>query len=109
MALDDAGPEMARIINEISVKHSPKSNCSQYKQIPSIQSRFATNMRGMVNVFNEMGNPFKETSSGFLVIDTKIIMADEVIRSIKEAGDLEKFSTKLSLMNTYDQDDKANP
>ena len=57
-----AGLEMARIISEISVKHSPKSKCSHHEQIPSIQSRFATNVRDMIDVFNEMRNPFTETS-----------------------------------------------
>ena len=44
----------------------------------------------MVDVFNETGNPSTETSSDLLAIDMKIIMADEVIQSIKEAGDIRK-------------------
>ena len=48
-----AGLEMARIVSEISVKHSPKLKCSYREQIPSIQSRFATNVQSVVDVFNE--------------------------------------------------------
>ena len=32
-------------------------------------------------------NPFTETSSDLFAIDTKIIMSDEVIQSIKKAED----------------------
>ncbi len=35
-----------------------------------------------------MGNPFTETSSDLLAIDTKVIMADQVVQSIKEAEGL---------------------
>jgi len=35
-----AGPEIARIIIELSVKHSQKS--THHEEIPSIQSSFAT-------------------------------------------------------------------
>ena len=32
-----AGPEMARIISEISVKHSPKSKCSHHESRADLQ------------------------------------------------------------------------
>ncbi len=90
--MDDqiAGPEIARIISELRMKDSSRLKRSDrhHEQIPSIQSRFATNVRSVVDVFNEMGNPFTETSSDLLALDTKIIMADEVIQSIKKAEDL---------------------
>ena len=76
-----AGPETGRIISELSVKHSSNSKCSHHEQIPSIQSRFAANVTSVIDVINEMGNPFTETSSDLFDIDTKIIMADEVIDS----------------------------
>ena len=59
-----------------------------HEQTPSTQSRFATNVKSVVEVFNEMGNPFTETSSDLFAIDTKMIMAEEVIQSIKEAEDV---------------------
>ena len=43
-----------------------------------------------MDVFNDMGNPFTETSTDLLALDTKIIMADEVILSVKTAEDLGK-------------------
>lgn len=91
-----AGPETARVKSELSTKYFSRlkrSDC-HHEQIPSIQNRFATNVRSVVDVFNEMGNPFTETSSDLLALDTKIIMADEVIKSIKKAEDLGKVQYK---------------
>ena len=54
----------------------------------------ATNVRNVVDVFNDMGNHFTETSTDLLALDTKIIMADEVIRSVKTAEDFGKKQYK---------------
>ncbi len=88
------GPEIARVISEISMNSKSKSKHCHHEQIPSIQSRFATNVRNVVDVFNDMGNPFTETSTDLLALDTKIIMADEVIQSVKTAEDLGKKQYK---------------
>ncbi len=81
-------------LSEISMNSKSKSKHYHHEQIPSIQSRFATNVRNVVDVFNDMGNPFTETSTDLLALDTKIIMADEVIQSVKTAEDLGKKQYK---------------
>jgi len=43
----------------------------------------------VVDIFHEWGNPFAETSSDLLAVDTYLVIADEVVQSIKEAEDLE--------------------
>ena len=58
-------------------------------------NKFAANVRGVVDVFNEMGNLFTKTSSDLLAIDMKILMADEVIQSSKEAEDFGKVQYKV--------------
>ncbi len=81
------GPETGRIISELSVK---QSKFGHHEQTPSIQNRFARNVRSVIEAFNEMGNPFTETSTDLFAIDTKVIMADQVVQSIKEAEGLRK-------------------
>ena len=49
-------------------------------------------MRNVVDVFNE--NLFAETSSDLLTIDTKIIMSDDVIQTIKTAEETGKDQYK---------------
>ena len=82
-----AGPETASIINEVGMTHSPRSKCNDthHEQIVSIQNRCATNVRNVVDVFNQMGNPFAETSFDLFAIETKVNMNDGVIQSIKRA------------------------
>ena len=58
-----AGTEIARVISEISMNSKLKSEIYYHEQIPSIQSGFATNVRNVVDVFNDMGNPFTETNT----------------------------------------------
>lgn len=43
---------------------------------------------------NELGNPFTETSTDLLTLDTKVIMADEVIKNISEAEEIGKNEYK---------------
>jgi len=50
-----------------------------------LQVPFARNVKNVVDIFNEWGNPFTETSSNLLAVDTNLVMADEVVQSIKEA------------------------
>jgi len=50
-----------------------------------LQVLFARNVKNVVDIFNEWGNPFTETNSDFLAVDTSLVMADEVVQSIKEA------------------------
>ena len=48
----------------------------------------------MVDIFNEWGNPFTEISSDLLAVDKNLVMADEVVQSLKEAEDLGKAEYK---------------
>ena len=76
--------------------HSPRSKCNDthHEQLVSIQNRFATNVRNVVDVFNQMGNPFAETSFDLFAIETKVIMSDGVIQSIKRAEETGKEQYK---------------
>jgi hypothetical protein len=85
-----AGPETARVISEVHNQHSGARNSPHHEQIPSAQSRFATHVQSMVKAFNELGNPFTETSSDLLALDTKLIMADQVVEGIRTASVLGK-------------------
>jgi len=87
-----AGPEMARIVSEVSVKDPAKNN--HHEQSPSTQNRFARNVKSVVDIFNEWGNPFTETSSDLFSIDTNVMMACEVVQNVREAEDLGKAQYK---------------
>ena len=82
-----AGPELARILHDIENCTSPTIICSDrhHEKIVSTQKRFATNVRSVIEVFNEFGNPFTETSDNLFALDTKVIMSENVIDNITTA------------------------
>jgi len=73
-----AGPDMARIVSECSIKHFKDPKSSHHEQTLRTQSRFARNVKNVVDIFNKWENPFTETSSDLLAVDTNLVMADEV-------------------------------
>ena len=89
-----AGPDMARIVSEVNIKQCKDPKNSHHEQTPSTQNRFARNGKSVVDIFNEWGNPFTETSSNLFAVDTNVLMADEVVQSVREAEDLGKAQYK---------------
>jgi len=89
-----SGPDMARIVTEVSVKQLKDPASNHHELTPSTQNRFARNVKSVVDIFNEYGNPFTETSSDLFSVDTNVFMANEVVQSVREAGDLGKVQYK---------------
>ena len=87
-----AGLEVARLLHKFCETHSLRSmsNEGHYGQIFSIQQRFAANVRNIIHVSYEMGNTLAQTESDLFVIDTKIIMSNDVIQTIKTAKKIRK-------------------
>lgn len=68
-------PEIARTVTEYEEQlPSEKMSTKHHKQILSVQNTFLKNVDNLVNVIEELGNPFKEDSADLLAIDTKDIM-----------------------------------
>ena len=70
-----AGPEIARVVNEFETTFlSHKADdVHHHKQVPSIQTAFAKDVRNMLSVMDELGNPFLEDSKDLIALDTKDI------------------------------------
>ena len=54
-----------------------------YDQQPAVQVAFLKDVRALVTVFEEMGNPFLERSQDLLVIDTMDIMDAQVAETVR--------------------------
>lgn len=74
-----AGPEVARVVQEFeesldsnhgSIMHT---DVLDHEQKRAVQKAFATNVRKMTAVIDEMGNPFTEESNDLLVLETGIL------------------------------------
>ena len=61
-----------------------------YDQIPGVQNCFGKDIRALVNIFEEMGNPFLGNSTDLLVLDNKEIMPEIVVESVKNAHQIEQ-------------------
>ena len=87
-----AGPETARLLNEYDDKHSVnKQDTERHReQMLSVQNPFLSHVKSVTDVVEEFGNRFSETSSDLYTLDTKVIMPDSVVYTIRTAEDIGK-------------------
>ena len=87
-----AVPEVARVIEEFQDgnQHSGRQdNMRHYDQTPSVQTSFTKDVRSLVKVMEELGNPFEEDSLDLVALNTKYIVGSstiEAVRKVKEIG-----------------------
>ena len=78
-----------------------------FDQTPSVQASFVKDVRSLVGVIEEMGNPFEEDSQDLVILDTKNIAgpaAVETVMNAKRIGQeqFEAFTRKCLLDRTSD-------
>ena len=80
-----SGPEVARVIGEFEnsdQQENGRVNTHHHDQTTSVQTSFAKDVRSLVAVIEEFGNPFEEKSQELLVLDTKEIADSFVLNTI---------------------------
>ena len=103
-----SGPEVARVISEFEAAVNPQGTQTvtlHHDQIPSVQQSFLKNVKALVSVFKEFGNPFQEDSKDMLVLDTREIVDPIVATSVYDAPKLgqqkfEEFFSKRLVQRT---------
>ena len=78
-----------------------------FDQTPSVQASFVKDVRSLVSVIEEMGNPFEEESQDLVILDTKNIArpaAVETVINAKRIGQeqFEAFTRECLLDRTSD-------
>ena len=92
-----AGPEVARVIEEFHDQQhcvGGKVDTRHHDQIPSVQAAFAKDVRSLISVIEDLGNPFEEESADLLVLHSKEIadhVSVEAVRNAQKIGQ-EQFS-----------------
>ena len=83
-----AGPETARL----EEKHSRKKKESErhHEQIPSVQKTFVAQTKNVTDSLEELCYPFAGTSTDLYALDSKLIMPDSVVHTIRTAEDTGK-------------------
>ena len=90
-----SGPEIARITTDFekqATRHGTAHDAGHHHhdQKPGVQATFQKEVRALVTVLEDMGNPFQEHSQDLLVIDTRDIMdtsVAEAVRKVESLGD----------------------
>lgn len=86
-----AGPEMARLLQEFedSLSRDAKEySLSHHEETKGTQCSFKKDVKNLVAVFEEFGNPFMEQSNDLLVLDSNEIMDSEVVQTVREIENL---------------------
>ncbi|CAG2215325.1 unnamed protein product [Mytilus edulis] len=81
------GPEMARLTKEFESTVSDfevEEDEHHHENKTSVQKSFLKDIWSMVEVMNELGNPFMEDSQDLLVLDTKDIAPTSVVDTIRK-------------------------
>ncbi|KAG1672961.1 hypothetical protein GQR58_015733 [Nymphon striatum] len=92
-----AGPEVARVIEEFQHRnqHSGREDSIRHHdQTTSVQASFTIDVRSLVKVMEEFGNPFEEDSPDLVALDTKEIVGSPAIEAVRKVR--EKSSSRLS-------------
>ena len=87
-----AGPEIVRMVNEFEALESRNQTTDHrhHEQHRGVQTSFFNEVKSLVTVIEEMGNPFLEQSQDLLVLDTRDILhpsVGELVRKAEELGE----------------------
>ena len=81
-----AGPEVARIICEfesyLKQHHNLFEGTCHHEQSKATQTAFTNHVKAMVEVMEEMGNPFADNGSELYRTDTKEVLGEDAIYSV---------------------------
>ena len=84
-----AGPEIVRMTSEFEAsqgrKHNQTLDTSHHEQTKSAQMTFGKQVKELVDVMEEMGNPFLEETTDLLRLDTRDIVDPTVAASVRQA------------------------
>lgn len=72
-----AGAEVARVIGEFEKSAIPENrrvDTHHHDQTASVQISFAKDVRSLLTVIEDMGNPFEQESQDLLVLDTQTLL-----------------------------------
>ncbi len=80
------GPEVARMVTEFEslLAGIKSSDHRHHEQHSAVQATFLKEVKSLVSVFEEMGNPFLEQSNDLLVLDTKDILDASVAEAVRK-------------------------
>ena len=89
-----AGPEASRVIvgfEDFNMHPRNQEETRHHEETPSVQNTFARDVRSLVAVIEELGNPFEDDSQDLLVLDRKEIADPAVIETVRNAKQIGQY------------------
>lgn len=86
-----SGPEMARLVNEFEKSMGPETSPESrhhHENEKGFQKTFRKDIRALVGVIEEFGNPFKEEGKELSVLDTKVVADEEGVSRMQNTEEL---------------------
>ena len=83
-----AGPEVAALVEDFEDAHQlmgRRDEVLHHDRRASVQNAFWKDVCSLVNVMEELGNPFEEESEDLLVLDSKEIADASAVETVKKA------------------------
>ena len=82
-----AGPEIARAVREFERTYEVGKPCDtrHHEQVPSVQKALAEDVKSLICLIEQLGNPFCEASADLLVLVTKEIVPKCVVEAVSGA------------------------
>lgn len=94
-----AGPQLSRVIDEFenAMEFSSKgvSENRHHEQAKSVQLKFKRHVNALVDVIEEMGNPFTEDSNNLLKLDSRELTDQAVVDAVRVAERIGQEQYKL--------------
>ena len=82
-----AGPEIARTIDGFETacldNHTGRDNCRHHEHAMAVQVTFASEVQALMEVIEDLGNPFMEEIGDLLVLDTRDIADLAVVTTVR--------------------------
>ncbi len=104
-----AGPEVARVVNEFehyATNRQDKPLYLHHEQRLGVQTSFAKDVRALIAVFQELGNPFLEKSQDLLVLNKRDIMDTSMVETVQRIEALGAEQYKVFVEERLEKCDK---
>ena len=87
-----SGPQMAQIIAEFEMSAGSEqrtdADSRHHEENRHTQKSFAEDVKALVSTIEDMGNPFLESTSDLLVLDTRDIVDPAVTTTLNEIEEI---------------------
>ena len=86
-----SGPEMARLVNEFEACMAPEvrpETNNHHEAERGYQAAYHKDVRSLVDVLDDLGNPFEEEGKDLIVLDTKVVADEGGVSRMQQIEDL---------------------